>query len=982
MYKANEFIDREGDSKGYETPTTFHVNGLSGPILYKPSTAIIIPDSPRRRARRTLKSNRVDMDTSDSEVHAPRAESPELTSTPPPYRRQLADAAPSVQGNGESPDSEVHRDSALQVSMPLPVSSSKPQDHPANLGDHDTALGGGVLPKAMPLSSPKLVHPPPRVAPLPSTRSNSSLREVADSSILSSTPDDSFDPISTDSENPHSKPWLSSFKRLKAKSKAFQSSPQVVNARPKYPVGVVEGFVNPRLSGQEIENPISPRSATSTKGNSKKLQYLPQADSAQFKQPVIVTVTMNEVTVKPIPPEKKAELQIPSESSGIITQESPQSSPEEPVNVNEVTVKPIPPEKKAELQISSESSGIITQESPQPSPEEPVTVNEVTVKPIPPEKKVEFQVPSKSNGIIIQEPSQTSRELGPSSPQNPVTMIEEAVKLKPSDKEADASAPSASTSSTGAKRKRFQPLSPADPPRSPKVASSAGAAVKPKPSDTKMGSMIPSGFIGSTAVNRCQLQPSPQASSARTEDSLPVSESAVQPEFSKETRVAASAKSSKDRGGKPKSNGATRTINKANGAAAGDKMLADRKVEKDEEPKLKAVTQPEEEMEKARIADTQSKPSLLHENANVKEDSLVGLTTDSLPKSSLRRSERSKLKLGSPGARSEGSWTTTRTRQRPGPDPSCDLSGDSRTLSARRKEPNRIQKLSKLLVPNGGTGQSPQDEPKGTAVNSTMKAIKTLAATVDTRILSEPSSPRGPAQYMSRPHSAGSITSMSSSDSDSDSQDGMLLLRQAVNPVHIKSEQGMKSLGHYAENSRVLANSEISIGKRQFSKIGYSPISISSRDSDSSEGTGSETHAEEPESHQPMKPGHNLEPSILIPNSLPGGRELSSSEPLSRPRGYSATSRSILNEKSAPVPSKATPKAEPPSSSAPGGARPTNSRYPSMTQLIKKPRPTEQSRSGKISPPKSAATRRTGGFSFHSFSGSSSSDTSSSEDGD
>lgn len=943
--------------------------------------AIIIPDSPRH-ARRTLRSNGVDMDTSESEAHAPRAESPELISTPPQYLRQPLDAAPSSgQRNGDGPDPEAHLDLALQVSMPLSESFSKHEEHPANLGDHDLALGGGVLPEALPPSSPKITPQPPRLAPLPSTRSNSSLREFAGSSFLPSTPDDSFDPISTDTENPRSKSWLSSFKRLKTKSKRLQPSPQVVSTRSKDSASVGEEFVNPRSLGQEAESPISPGSATNTKGNSKQLQYLPQADSMQFEEPV----TVNEESAKPVPPEKKVELLVPSESGGSLTQEPPQPSPAEPLIVNKVTLKPIPSQKEAEPHVPSRSDGSLTQEPPQPSPEEPVTVNKLTVRPISPEKKAEPHIHSESGGSITKEPRQPSPEVGPSRPQISVTMIEEIVMLKPSGKEVEAGAPSASTSSTSAKKKRSQPLPQADPSRSQKVASSAEAAAKSKLSDTKLGGMTP------LSSNRSQLQPWPQASSARVEESKPVAESVVQPKASKEIQVAASAESSKDKGRKVKANGAIRTTKKPNGAAAGEKMLADRKAEKsvrkpeniakDEEPKLKVVIRHEEKVEGARIADTRPKSNTLDENVSVKEHNLVGLTTDSLPTSSLRRSRRSRPTLNSPGARSEDFLTTPRSRDGPGSPPG-DLTGDSGTPLTRRKEQNRTDKPLKPVVLNDGTDQTPEDELRWTAINSTTKAVKTLAGTVDTRILSEPSSPRGPAQYMSRPHPSESLTSVSSSGSDSDSQDDMVLLRQAVTPAKTKPEQVMKSLGPHVSNSRVLANTEGSIGKGPVSKTAHSPISISSRNSDSSEGTGSESHAEEPEGHLPLKPRRDMDSSILIPNSPPRGRSTASSAPVPRRLDYSANSRSILDDGSTPVPSKANPKGErPPSSSAPGGSRPFNSRYPSMTDLIKKPRPTEQSRLGKISPPKSTAGG-TGAFPFHSFSGSSSSETSSSEDDD
>lgn len=923
------------------------------------------------------------MDTSDSEVHAPRAESPELTSTPPPYLRQLADAAPSSgQRNVDSTDPEAHPDLALQVSMPLPESFSKHGEHPANLGDHDMALDGGVFPEAMPPSSPRIVPQPPRVAPLPSARSNSSLRDFTGPTLLPSTPDDSFDPISTDTENPRSKSWLSSFKRLKTKSRGLQPSTQVVSSRPEDSARVGEGFLNPRSSGQELENSFSPGSATSTKGNSKQLQHLPQADVVQFSVPVAA----NQDTAKPAPPEMKAELLVPFRSGGSLNKEPPQTSPEEPLTMDKVAVRPTPSQKRAEPHVPSGSGGSITQEPPQPSPEEHVPVNKVIVKPIPPEKKAEPHVPSESGGSIAKEPPQASPEVGPSRPQISVTMIKETVMLKPSGKEVEGGAPSSSAS---AKRKRSQPLTQAGLPRSQKVASSAEAAIKSNPSDTNLGSMTPL----STTVNRSQPQPS-QASSARTNESMPMAQSASQPKTSKEMQVAASAESSKDKENKLKANRATRTTKKPNGTAVGEKMLAGRKAEKsvrksantkkvaeDEEPKVKAVIQPADKAGNARKADTRPEPNTLDENASAKEHNLVGLTTNLLPKSSLRRSKRSRSTLNSPGPRSEDSWTSTRSRNGPGPPPG-DPSGDSGPPFARLKDPNRAQQSSELVVLNDGTEQSPQDEPRWTAVNSTAKLGNTLAGTVDSRILSEPSSPRGPAQYMSRPHSAESLASVSSSGADSDSQDDIVLLRQAVTPAKTKPEQGKKGLGLYVPNSRVLTNIEGSIGKGPVSKTAHPPISISSRNSDSSEGTGAESHSEEHESHLPLKSRRDLDPSILIPNSPPRGRQLTASTSAPRSLDYPATSRSILNDNSTPVSSKANPKGEhPPFSSVPEGSRPSNSRYPSMTDLIKKPRPAERSRPGKIAPLKSAAPAGgTGAFPFHGFSDSSSSETSSSED--
>lgn len=919
------------------------------------------------------------MDTSDSEIYAPRAESPELTSTPPPYLRQVVDAAPSGQINVDGPDPEAHLDAALVVSIPLPVSFSKPEDHPGNLGDHDMALSGGVLLEAMPLSSPKTVPPPPHVAPLPSTHSNLSLREFAGSDFLMSTPDDSFDPISTDAENPRSESWLSSFERLKTKTKRPPPSPQVVSNQPKDTAGVAEEFIHSRSAGQETENPISQGSAASAKRNSKEQQYLPQADFVQF----VELVTVNEDNSKPIPLEKKSELQVPSKPGGTIIQETPQPSPAEPVIMNESAVNSIPSETKAERHDPSESGASITKGLPQPLPEEPVNVNKATLKPTAPGKKEEPHIPSEPGENITKEPPRLSPEGGPSHPRNPVNMIEETAMLKPSGKEMETGAPSAGTSSTKAKRKQFQPLPQTDPPQSPKVASSAEVAVKSKPSDVKLGSMLPLGFIGSTEVKISQLQSSSQASSASTEESISVAESTVQPTASKEMQDAAFAESSKDKEIKLKANGTKRTTRKPNGAAAGEKIFLDRKAEKsvhksantpklakDGEPKLKAVIQPEEKVKEARISYTRPETNTLHENVGGKEDELINLTAISLPQSSLRRSKRSQ---------------PTRKRNGPGPDPPGDLSADSVAPSAKRKEPNLTQKSSKLAAPNVRMEQSPQTKSRWVAVSSAAKSDKAFAGAVDTRVLSEPSSPRGPAQYMSRPHSGGSFSSVSSSGSDSDSQDDMVLLRQAVTLAKTKSEQGIKSLGHHASNSRALANTKGSIGKGPVSKTGQSPISISSSDHNSSEGTGSVSHAEEVESHLSLKPPRDLVPSIPIADSphrgRPRGRKPTSSAPVSRPLDYSVKSGSILNKKSTPVPRSANPQGERPSSSAPGASRPINSRYPSMADLIKKPRPTEQSRPDKISPSKSAANAgATGAFPFYSFSGSSSSETSSSED--
>lgn len=966
LCKAYEIIDREGDSNGYETSASSHVIGLSGPNLHKSSAAIIIPDSPRHRARRTLKSNGVDMDTSDSEIYAPRAESPELTSTPPPYLRQVADSAPSSgQANVDSPDPEAHLDAALVVSMPLSVTFSKPEGHPASLGDHDMALSGGVLLEATPPSSPKLVPPPPRVAPLPSTRSNSSLRDFAGSGFLTSTPDDSFDPISTDTENPRSKSWLSSFKRLKTNSNRPPPSPQVVSTQQIDSGGAAEEFTPSRSSDQKAENLISQGSAASAKRKSKELQHLPQADSLQFVEPV----TVNEYTANPIPLEKKAELQFPSEPGGTITQKPPRISPAEPVTMNESTFNPIPPEMQAEHQVPSESCASITKGLPQPLPQEPITVNKATLRPTAPEKKEVPRIPSEPYGNITKEPPRLLTEGGP-YPQNPVNIIEETVMIKPSGKEVEAGAPSASTPSTKAKRKRLQPLPQADYPRSQMVASSAEVAVKVKPSDTKMGSTIPLGLTGSTNVKISQLQPSSQASSARTEESMPVAESAIQPTASNEMQDAASAESAKVKEIKLKANGTKRTTKKRNGAAAGEKILLDRNAEKsvhksvntpklakDQTPDLNVI-QPAGNVEEARVTDTRPETNTLHEVTGAKEDKLVNLTAISLPQSSLRRSKRSQ---------------PTRKRIGPGQDPPGDLSGDS-GAPAKRQQPNRTQKSSKLAVPNVRTEQSPQDGSRWVAVNSATKADKASAGAVNTRVLSEPSSPRGPAQYMSRPHSAGSFSSVSSSGSDSDSQEDMVLLRQAVNPAKTKLEQSIKSLGHHVSNSRALANTGGSIGKGPVPKTGQAPISVSSSNYNSSKGT-----AEEVESHLPLKPRRD----ILIADSPPSVRKATSSVPVSRPLDDSVKSGSILNEKSTAVPSTANPQGERPYSSAPGASRPINSRYPSMTDLIKKPRPTEQSRPGKISSSRSTANAgATGAFPFHSFSGSSSSETTSSDDDD
>lgn len=978
MDDTYEVIDREGDSKGYETSASSYVNGLPEPMLHKPSTATIIPNSPRRCVEGTLESNGVEMDTSDSEIYAPRAESPELASMPPSYLRQVADAAPSSgQTNEGSPAPEAHLDTALVVSMPLPVSFSEPEDYPANLGEHDVTLSGGVLLEAIRPSSPKIAPSPPRVAPLPSTRSNSSLREFAGSSFLTSTPDDSFDPISTDTENPRSRSWLSSFKRLKTKSKRLPPSPQVVSTQPKDSASVAEGSIHSRSSDQEAEYPISLGSTASTGRSSKELQYLPQAVSVQF-----VDVTVNEDTAKLIPLEKETQLQVPSEPGGTIIQKLSQPSPAENVAMNRSTVNPIPPETKAERHVLSEFSGSTTKELPQPSPEEHVAVNKVTLKPTPPEKKAEPCVPSESGENIIKEPPRISPKVGYTHPRNLVNRIEETVMLKSSRKEVEAGSPLASTSSTKAKRKRSQPLPQADLPRSQKVASSAEVAVKSKPSDTQVGSVIPLGFIGSTAVNISQRQPSPQTSSARTKESIPVADAAVQPTASKEMQDAASAESSKDKEVKSKANGTKRTTKKPNGAAAGEKFLSDRKAEKSvhksantpklakgEEPNLKAVIQPKEKGGEVRIADTRPETDALHENACAKEYEFVNLTAISMPQRSSRRS------IGS---------QPIRKLNGPGSDPPGDLSRDSGASSTRQKGPDHTQKFSKLVVTNGRTEEIPQDESRLISV-STTKSNKAPVGAGDSRVLSEPSSPRGPAQYMSRPISAGSFSSVSSSGSDSNSQDDMVLLPEAVAPAMIKSEQGIKSLGHYVSNSRALANTEGSFGKGPVLKTGNSPISISSSNYNSSEDTGSESHAEEVEIHLPLKPRRDPEPSILIPDSPPRGRprneKPTSLAPVSRPLDYSVKSGPILNQKSTPVPNTANPQGEGPSSSAPGASRPTNSRYPSMADLIKKPRPTEQSRPGKISPSKSAANAgATSAFPFHSFSGSSSSETSSSEE--
>lgn len=948
LCKAYEIIDREGDSNGYETSTSSNVIRLSAPILHQSSSAVTIPDSPRQGARRTLKSNGVDMDTSDSEIYAPRAESPELTSTPPPYLRQVADAAPSSgQVNVYSPDSEAHLDAALVVSIPLPDFLSKLEDYPASLGDHDMTLSGGALLKAMPPSSPKIVP----------TRSNSSLREFAGSGFLTPTPDDSFDLIITDTDNPPSRSWLSSFQRLKTKSKRPPPSSQVVSTQRKDSAGAAEEFSPSRSSGQKAGILISQGSAASTLGNSQELQYMPKADFVQFVEPVI----MNEDTANPILLENKAEFQVPSEPGGTITQKYPQISPAEPVTMNESTVNPIPPEMKAERQVPSESSASITNGLPQPLTEEPVNVKKATLRPTAPEKKEQPRIPSEPAENITKEPPRLSTEGGPSHPQNPVNMIDETVMLKPSGKEVKAGAP------TKGKRKWLQPLQQADHPRSQKVASPAEVTVKAKPTDTKVGSTIPLGLTGSTNVKISQLQPSSQASPARTEESMPVAESAVQPTASKEMQDAASAESPKDKEIKLKANGTKRTTKKPNGAAAREKDLLDRNAEKsvhksvntpklakDEKPNLNVI-QPEEKVEDARITDTRPETNTLHEITGAKEDEFVNLTAISVPQSSLRRSKRAK---------------PVRERNE---DPYGDLSSDSGE-PVKRKVPNRRKKSSKLAVPNVRTEQSPQDESRWVSVNSATKSDKAPAGAVDTRVLSEPSSPRGPAQYMSRPHSAGSFSSVSSSGSDSDSQDDMVLLRQAVTPAKIRPEQSIKGSGHHVSSSRALANTGGSIGKGPVPKTGQSPISISSSNYNSSK-----VAAEDNESHLPLKPRRD----ILIADSSPRGRKATSSVPVSRPHDGSIRSGSILNEKSTHVPSTANPQGERPSSSAPGAFRPINSRYPSMTDLIKKPRPTEQSRPSRISSSRSAVNAgATGAFPFHTFSGSSSSETSSSEDDD
>lgn len=966
LHKAYEVIDREGYSNGYETSASSYAIGLSAPILHKSSSAIIIPDSPRQRARRPLKSSGVDMDTSDSEIYAPRAESPELTSTPPSYLRQVADSAPSSgQVNVDSTDPEAHPDAALVVSMPLPVTFSKSEDHPASLGDHDMALSGGILLEATPPLSPKIVPPPPRVAPLPSSRSNSSLRDFASSSFLTSTPVDSFDPISTDTENPRSKSWLSSFKRLKTKSKRPPPSPQVVSTQHKDSAGAAEEFIPSSSSGQKAENPISQNSAASPKRNSKEMQYLPQSDFVKFVEPV----TLDEDTSNPILLEKKVELQVPSEPSGTTTQKPPQHSPADPVTMNESTVNPIPPEMRVESQVSSESSASITKGLPQNLSEEHVDVNKRTLRSSAPEKKEGARIPSEPGGNITKESPRLPKKGGPSYPQNHVNTIEETVMLKLSGKEVEAGTPSASAPSTKAKRKRLEPLPQADYPRSQKVASSAEVAVKVKPSDTKVGSTIPLGFTGNTNVKISQLQPPSQASPARTEEPMPVVESVVQSAAPNEMQDVAPAESPKLKEIKLKANGSKRITKKPNRTAAGEKISLDRKAEKsvhksvntsklakDEKPNLNVI-QPEQKVDEARITDTRPETNTLHEIAGAKEGELVNLTPISLPQSSLRRSKRSHL---------------TRERIGPGQDPSEDISGDSST-PAKQKEPNRTQKPLNLAVPNVKTEQSPQDWSRWVAVNSVTKADKASAEAVDTRVLSEPSSPRGPAQYMSRPHSAGSFSSVSSSGSDSGSQDDMVLLRQAVTPAKIKSEQSIKSLGHHVSKNRALANTEGSIGKGPVPKTGQYPISISSSDQNSSKDT-----SEESESHLSPKSRRD----ILIAESPPRGRKAASSIPVSRPLDESVKSGSILNEKSTPVPSIANSQSERPYSSASGASRPINSRYPSMTDLIRKPRPTEQSRPDKISSRSAANAGATGALPFHSFSGSSSSETSSSEDDD
>ena len=1014
LFKAYEVIDREGDSNGYETSASSYAIGLSAPILHKSSSAIIIPDSPRQRTRRTLKSNGVDLDTSDSEIYAPRAESPELTSTPPSYLRQVADSAPSSQVNVDSSDHEAHPDAALVVSIPLPVTFSKSEDHPASLGDHDMALSGGILLEATPPLSPKIVPPPPRVAPLPSTRSNSSLNDIAGSS-LKSTPDNSFDPISTDTENPHSKSWLSGFKRLKTKSKRPPTSPQVVSTQHKDSVGAAEKFIPSSLLGQKAENLISQNSSASTKRDSKDLHNPPRPDFVQFVEPV----TLNEDTANPILLEKKAELQVPSEPSGTITQKPPQISPADPVTMSESTVKPIPPEVRVERQVPSESSASIAKGLPQHLPEEPVNVNKATLRSTAPERKEGPRIPSKPSRKVTKDyprlptkggpsypqnpvnkieetvmlkpsgkeveagtpsastPSTKAKRKdyprlptkgGPSYPQNPVNKIEETVMLKPSGKEVEAGTPSASTPSTKAKRKRLETLPQADYPRSQKVASSAEVAVKVKPSDTKVGSTIPLGFTGNTNVKISQLQPSSQASPARTEEPMPVAESAVQSAAPNEMQDVAPAESPRLEEIKPKANRSKRTTKKPNRAAAGEKISLDRNAEKSvhksvnspklakaEKPNLNVI-QPEQKVEEARITDTRPETNTLHEIVGAKEDELVNLTAISLPQSSLRRSKRTQ---------------PTRERIGPGHDPSEDISGDF-GAPAKRKEPNRTQKPSKLAVLNVKTEQSPQDWSRWVAVNSATKVDKASAEAVDTRVLSEPSSPRGPAQYMSRPHSAGSFSSVSSSGSDSDSQDDMVLLRQAVTPAKIKPEQSIKSLGRHVSKNRALANTEGSIGKGSVPKTRQSPISISSSNHNSSKGT-----TEEAENHLSLKPRRD----VLIADSPLRGRKAASSIPVSRPLDDSVKSKSILNEKSTPVPSTANSQGERPYSSAPGASRPINSRYPSMTDLIRQPPPTEQSRPGQVSSSISAANAgETGALSFHGLSGSSSSETSSSEE--
>ncbi len=642
------------------------MDDLAGPVLYKRYKSVI-PDSPPRRRKCTSIPNRADTNSSDSEHHAPRSESPELASTPSGnLRGDSLTVSPAKQTRFENRDLDATRNSTSTVSTPSISSHARAKNQPANTGRHDVFQQEGAPPEIIePQPPPKKFPPSPHQTPFPH-QPTSIVPGSQGFQVVQSIQRDSFDPISTDTENPHSQSWLSSFRRLKGKRKELQPSPKSKTARPREPLAVTEGGVEP--------NPLE---------------------------------TGAEAPASDGPTERKEERLEPSPQPLLIAPEC-------------------------------------------------------------------------------------------------VTTAKGGIEPKPLGKEAEALIPPASAERTAertkGKWKRLQ-------------SSSQPLLVSRESVGTAEGGIEP-GFLEEEAE-----APIPPASAEHTQDN--------------EIKISLSGKSK---------------------AGKKSKML-----------KPKSSKFVEEKVEDKNIPETGDERKTQDEKANsagvTGDNNPIKMARDWLPKSARRNARTPKLKPNSSDA----------------------VTGDSSSHSTKPQELSLTQTSSNVapVTSETKTKKTPLGVPKGNGVDHGTKAVKGPAGTITTRTLSLTSSPRGPAQYMSRPRSTSSMTSLSSSRSSSDSQDYIILLPGVESPKQVNSNMTAKIPGPDGGNLHISVCSQDSMVKRVVSESGHPWLSISSGVSDSSENSNSELQIEEHKNNEPVK--HRNDASNTTAKSVQGEKKPASSASGSRP---------------------------------------------------------------------------------------------------